>query len=381
MLCLAGFASSVSTRAVDPIVPAIAADLGVSLRQAALVATAFSIPYAAMQIVLGPAGDAIGKGRLIRFSLMILALGLGFSAVAPGYGTLLFARVLSGAFAGGVVPVAMALIGDRVDFEERQPAIGRFLIATISGQMFGAATSGMLAVLVGWRAVFTLGAVFALLAAFASFFLDTRGEARRRLTLTHALAGYRAVLDNPIALLVFAATAGEGALYFGLFPFLAPMLSQRGVDGTFAAGLAIAAFAAGGVVYGTVVRPLLGALGQWGMMRVGGTVAGIAYIAVSSPVPWLAVVGLFFAMGFSFYMVHNTLQTRATELAPTARGSALALFAASFFLGQGIGPVAGGAVTHWAGYWPLFSAAGVLVALLGIGAASAIGRRVRAGLA
>ena len=383
MLCLAGFASSVSTRAVDPIVPAIASDLGVTLRQAALVATAFSIPYAAMQIVLGPVGDAVGKGRLIRFSLVVLAAGLGFSAVAPNYIALLLARVLSGAFAGGIVPVAMALIGDRVSFEERQPAIGRFLIAAISGQMFGAATSGVLAVLVGWRAVFAMGAAFGLAAALGTFFfLDTLGEVRRRLTLSHALSGYRAVLDNPIALLVFAATAGEGALYFGLFPFLAPMLSLRGVDGTFAAGLAIAAFAAGGVVYGTVVRPLLGVLGQWGMMRVGGIVAGLAYVAVSSPVPWVAVVGLFFAMGFSFYMVHNTLQTRATELAPSARGSALALFAAAFFLGQGVGPVVGGAVTHWVGYWPLFCGAGFLVAFLGIGAASAIGRRVqRAGLA
>jgi predicted MFS family arabinose efflux permease len=369
-------------RAVDPIVPAIAADLGVTLSQAALVATAFSLPYAVMQIFLGPAGDAVGKGRLIGFSLTILALGLALSAIAPGYGTLLMARVLAGAFAGGIVPAAMALIGDRVSFEERQPAIGRFLIASISGQVVGAASSGFLAGMIGWRAVFALGAVVAALAALGTFlFLDTRGEARRRLSVSRALSGYRAVLDNPIALLLFAATAAEGALYFGLFPFVAPMLSLRGVDGTSAAGIAIAAFAMGGVLYGTVVRPLLGMLGQWNMMRVGGLVAGAGYLIVASPVPWIAVVGLFFAMGFSFYMVHNTLQTRATELAPGARGSALALFAASFFLGQGIGPVVGGVVTHWAGYHLLFGAAGILVVLMSLVAASAIGRRVRAGLA
>jgi hypothetical protein len=43
-------------------------------------------------------------------------------------------------------------------------------------------------------------------------------------------------------------------------------------------------------------------------------------------------------IGLSYYMLHNCLQTEATELAPTARGSAVALFACGFFLGQALGP-------------------------------------------
>ena len=42
-----------------------------------------------------------------------------------------------------------------------------------------------------------------------------------------------------------------------------------------------------------------------------------------------------FVAGISFYMLHNSLQTEATELAPSARGSAVALFACGFFIGQG----------------------------------------------
>jgi MFS family permease len=51
-----------------------------------------------------------------------------------------------------------------------------------------------------------------------------------------------------------------------------------------------------------------------------------------------------------FYMIHNSMQTIATELAPTARGSAVALFAASYFLGQAIGPVLLGPLAHVAGH-------------------------------
>ena len=43
------------------------------------------------------------------------------------------------------------------------------------------------------------------------------------------------------------------------------------------------------------------------------------------------------AAGLGFYMLHNTLQTQATQMAPEARGSAVTLFASMLFLGQSAG--------------------------------------------
>lgn len=118
-LGLAAFASAFSLRTTDPMLTVIAADLGVGVAEAALLASAYTLPYAAMQLILGPVGDAIGKTRLIRLSLVVLTVGVAFSAVAPDYGTVLAARVLAGGFAGGIIPAAMALIGDRVAYTER----------------------------------------------------------------------------------------------------------------------------------------------------------------------------------------------------------------------------------------------------------------------
>ena len=47
----------------------------------------------------------------------------------------------------------------------------------------------------------------------------------------------------------------------------------------------------------------------------------------------------FVLVGVGFYMIHNSLQTQATELAPGNRGSAVAAHAFFFFLGQAAGPV------------------------------------------
>jgi predicted MFS family arabinose efflux permease len=130
--------------------------------------------------------------------------------------------------------------------------------------------------------------------------------------------------------------------------------------------VALAGFAVGGVVYGAVVRMMIASLGQWNMMRVGGVMAGLAYLIIAAPLGPLGIAPLFMVAGFGFYMMHNTLQTRATELAPTARGSTFALFSAALFLGQGVGPVFAGFVTNIAGFSALFILVGVLVCALGL---------------
>jgi MFS transporter, DHA1 family, inner membrane transport protein len=375
ILGLAGFASALSLRAADPLLPVLAIDLDITLREAALLASAYTLPYAIMQLVLGPVGDAIGKTRLIRISLTVLTVALTLSALAPGYVSVLAARALAGAFAGGIIPASMAVIGDRVPYAERQFAISRFLVAVISGQLAGSAISGALAEVAGWRAVFGVSAVVAGLALIMALVFLKGEDARGELSLAGAIARYRTVLQNPRSLLVFATVLGEGILIFGVFPFVAPMLIPHGAGGAMEAGIAISGFALGGILYSLVVRKLVAGLGQWGMMRIGGLVAGLAYMSVAAPLHWTLIAVLFVIAGFGFYMLHNTMQTQATELAPAARGSALALFASCFFMGQGIGPILGGPISHVFGFGALFILTGLLTIALGTGAALAIRSR------
>ncbi|WP_434624551.1 MFS transporter [Azospirillum sp. B2RO_4] len=378
LLGLAGFASAFSLRTTDPMLTLIADDLGVTVRQAALLASAYTLPYALMQIVLGPVGDAIGKSRLVRLALSVLTVGLVLSTIAPTYTTVMAGRVLAGAFAGGIIPASMALIGDRVPYEERQIAISRFLLAVILGQMSGSAVSGALAEAFGWRTVFGLSAgLTALICVAALIGLAREVETRSPLSVAEAQRRYATVLTNPASLFVFATVAAEGLLIFGVFPFVAPVLIEHGAAGAFQAGLTIAAFAIGGVIYSAVVRRMIASLGQWGMMKAGGLAAGLAYLVIAFPVPWPVVSLCFLVAGFGFYMLHNTMQTQATELAPTARGSALALFASSFFIGQGIGPVLYGTISTHTGFAPLFLGVGLLTAGLGFASARLI-RRGRA---
>jgi predicted MFS family arabinose efflux permease len=69
--------------------------------------------------------------------------------------------------------------------------------------------------------------------------------------------------------------------------------------------------------------------------------------------------------GVSFYMLHNSMQTEATELAPSARGSAVALFACGFFVGQGLGPIVFAALLHGLGPRAALLAVAAALVILG----------------
>jgi predicted MFS family arabinose efflux permease len=69
--------------------------------------------------------------------------------------------------------------------------------------------------------------------------------------------------------------------------------------------------------------------------------------------------------GLGFYMLHNTLQTNATQMAPRRRGAGMALFATSYFLGQSAGVAIAGIAAEALGTTPLLAASALLVMPVG----------------
>ncbi len=334
-------ASTLATRALDPLVGVLAEEFLANPATVALLATAFALPYALAQPVLGPLGDAVGKTRVIRAALVLLALTLALSAMAPNLGTLAVLRVLSGAAAGGIFPLSIALVGDRVPIERRQLALSRLLVAGLTGSVGGGAMAALLAPLIGWRGVLVVCAAVAV-AGWVVMRDSAPAPVGRRLNLAEVIARYRQILGLAAARLLYRSVFLEGVLVFGIFPFLAPTLAARGQGGAAEAGLAIAAFALGGFVFAGLAAVMLRRLGQGRMIRAGGMLGGLALAGIALAPSAIVLVGACLLLGLGFYMMHSSIQMRVTEVAPMARGSAVALHAFSFFLGQSLGPVAMG---------------------------------------
>ena len=91
----------------------------------------------------------------------------------------------------------------------------------------------------------------------------------------------------------------------------------------------------------------------------------------------LGGLGCFFA-GVGFYMLHNTLQVQATQMAPEARGTAVTLFACLLFLGQSLGVLLVAASVDRGWIAPVFSVAALGVLVLGALVSRKVNGRVAA---
>lgn len=124
-------------------------------------------------------------------------------------------------------------------------------------------------------------------------------------------------------------------------------------------------YGVGGLVYGMFARRWLQLMGEQGLALAGAALiaAGMLALAWASAVPW-AVLGCFLA-GVGFYMLHNTLQVQATQMAPQARGTAVTLFACLLFLGQSCGVLAVAFSVDRGWFSPVFTVAALGILVLG----------------
>lgn len=380
VFALCSFAASTSGRAVDPMMALIAADFGVPISTAALLSSAYALPFALFQPILGPIGDIWGKSRLLRVAVWLLALTLLAGAMAPTLWMLMALRFVGGIGGGGTIPSGMALIGDRYQGADRQIAIARFVGAGLAGQIFGAAISGLVADALGWRTTLLLAGGVALAAAITATVMlrEPANRQERQFSLAEAIAGYRTVFANPRAYLCFGTVLAEGIALWGVTPYVADLLIRAGTGSTKEAGFAIGAIGVGGLALTLVLGWLLRVLGRTAMMTAGGILgaAGLAGLALELSAPW--VVGLFAISGVGYMMLHNSIQSESVELAPSARSSAYSMHAFFFFVGQSLGPVIVGLLIHFAGPAVAAGTCALLFALTGGVAAVLFNRLDRA---
>jgi len=91
-------------------------------------------------------------------------------------------------------------------------------------------------------------------------------------------------------------------------------------------------------------------------------------------------MALMVVLGFGFFLLHNSVQTEVTELAPSARASAFSLHAFSFFMGQALGPMAYGLTLPFIGATASFLLGAAALVATGVTASRLLGRPRRGGV-
>src|SRR6202045_3441938 len=156
IIALTTFAASLSARALDPVLPHVADEFGVSIATAASFSSGFAFTFAIVQPALGAAADLFGKARLMIVCLVLLGLANILGALSTSFPLLFATRILAGVGSGGVFPVALGLTSDLVGPEKRQVAIGRTLGGSMTGNLLGSSFSGVVGDVLCWRGVLAI---------------------------------------------------------------------------------------------------------------------------------------------------------------------------------------------------------------------------------
>lgn len=370
-MAVASFAAAATTRIMDALLPQIALEFDVTVGQVAFVATAYAVSYGAFQVLFGPLGDRYGKYRVVLIACVGSALTTFACAFAATLHGIAVYRLLSGAMAAAIVPLGIAWIGDVVAGPDRQAMLARFMSSQILGLLAGQIGGGVLGEFFGWRAAFVfigatyfiaVGGMLALVVLRPAITTTTTAAT----TFMASVRTFASLSRRPVVRFVLAMVFIESFAMFGAFTYVGASLNLRyGFD--FATiGLYLATYCIGGLFYITQSRRLIALLGPARLSFWGTVLVAVSYMALAFAPSHHVYLPAIAVMGVGFYMLHNTLQTMATRMAPDARGSAVAIFATCYFLAQAVGVwLAGQAVDRY-GPWVVFLTAGIILLALGV---------------
>src|SRR3954471_5310729 len=183
VLGLAAFMVQADARVIDPLLHVVAREFGTTPPSAAILISSYALPYGLFQLLYGPIGDRIGKLRVMAACLAVFSLGTFACAFVPDIPIFAVLRFLTGVAAAAVIPMSLGYIGDKIPYQDRQIALGRFMSALMTGQIVGSTLGGLFGQYVGWRYIFVVFGVVslgvsALLLREGRRFPEARGESR-----------------------------------------------------------------------------------------------------------------------------------------------------------------------------------------------------------
>ena len=325
---------------VAPLIPHLAATFGVSVEAIALIVPAYMVPYGVSTLFYGFLSDRLGRRRILLASLLAFVILTAFTATAQSASQLIIWRLLTGLGASGVVPMALALVGDLFPYERRGRPLGWLFGAMAGGMAFGSTFGAILEPFVGWQGVFVgvsgLGAaVLGMLLPYWRLLGGAPPAPAHK--FRDVLAGYGTLLASGRGRRTYAYVFLNAVFHSGVFTWLGQYFVERYRLGEVGIGLALLGYGVPGFLFGPVIGRAADRLGRRWLLPLGLGTAAVAAAVLVPDVPLVAAALAVTALSLGYDLTQPLLAGIVTDLGGKRGGQAMGLNVFLLFTGFGIG--------------------------------------------
>ena len=338
-LIVASFAIGTSEFVIVGLVPELARDFSVSIPRAGFLVSAY-----ALGVTFGSPFLAVLVGRWPRRAALlglmgVFVLGNALCALAPGYDTMLAARVVTSLSHGAFFGIGSVVAAELAPREKRARAVAMVFLGLTLANVLGVPAGTILGQAAGWRATFWVVAAIGLVAMAAIALLlprDLRAGSARLLNEVRILGRSQVLLAMLMAVL-------SSASLFSVFTYIAPMLERVGGLSPHWVSVALLVFGAGLTAGGLLGGRLAD---RHAARTIVATLSAIAVllVALRAALPFGLVAVLVMAgWGMAVFTLVSPLQTRVIDHARDAPNLASTINQGAFNLGNAGGAWLGGA--------------------------------------
>jgi DHA1 family inner membrane transport protein len=339
-LAVGAFGIGTTEFVVMGMLPEIADGLGVSVSAVGLLISAYAIGVVVGAPLLTAVGVRFTPRRTLVGLMVVFTVGNAAAALAPGYGWLVAARVLTALCHGAFFGVGSVAARSLVPPDRATRAIAQMVLGLTLANVIGVPLGTFLAQQTSWRLVFALVAGLGLvtIAGLRAWLPATVGE---RGDLRAEVAAFR----RPKVWLVLGVTMVGFAAMFAVYSYVSPILTELGGLSEGWVTPVLALFGVGTTI-GTLVGGRLGDRYGFGFVAVGMVASAAVLVAFAflarSPVAAVVLLVLFGAIGFSMGPVVQNGVIEAAQL----RGGSLVSAAnqGAFNLANALGAALGALV-------------------------------------
>jgi len=359
LLALAVGAFGIGTTEFAPmgLLPVIASGVGVTIPTAGMLISAYALGVMLGAPLMTLAFGSMRVKRALITLMTVFVVGNLLSALAPGYWTLLAARLVTSLNHGAFFGLGSVVAASLVPKEKQASAVATMFMGLTIANIGGVPAATWIGQQIGWRMAFAGTAGLGVLAIVALALALPRGEASKMPDIRSELR----VLTRREVLLAMATTVlGAGAM-FTLYTYVAPVLAS--LAGASASLVTLALMLIGiGFTLGNWIG---GRLADWSLDGSAKLFLGVlALIMFALPFLLKSQAGALFgllAWGAATFAIVPPVQMRVMQAAAAAPGLASSVNVGAFNLGNALGAaVGGGVISAGLGYATVPVAGGVL---------------------